>query len=67
MFLNKVFVLNTVKAICIPQVLAKEYQLEKGDYVFIKGHRDGILIQKAVKVGDEVRVATTRRDPRAKT
>ena len=66
MFLHKVFILNTVRAICIPQTLAKEYDLEKGDYVMVQGHRDGILIQKAVRVGDEVRVVTTRHDPRAK-
>jgi len=59
--------LNTNPSICLPKVLAKEYDLNKGDYVFVQAHKDGILIQKAVRVGDEVRVATTRHDKRAKT
>lgn len=66
MFLHKVFLLNTNPSICLPKPLAREYSIERGDYVFVQAHKDGILIQKAVRVGDEVRVATTRHDKRAK-
>lgn len=49
----------------LPQSLSREYGIEYGDYVFILGQKDGILIQKAVRVGDEIRVAPVGHDKRA--
>lgn len=66
MFLHKVYRLNQNRGIVLPQTLAREYGIEYGDYVFIEAHKDGILIQKAVRVGNEVRVAPVGHDKRAK-
>jgi len=67
MFLHKVIRMNQNRAVVLPQTLAREFGIEYGDYVFIEAHKDGILIQKVVRIGNEVRVSTTRHDPRAKT
>lgn len=67
MFLHKVFILNTNPAICLPKVLAKQYGITKGDFVMVKAHKDGILIQRVIEVGSEARISTVRHDPRAKT
>jgi antitoxin component of MazEF toxin-antitoxin module len=66
MFLHKVFVLNQAKAICIPQALAREFELSKGDYVLVKGVKEGILISKVIEGTDATRVFTPGHDQRAK-
>lgn len=67
MFLHKVIRMNQNRAVVLPQTLARSYGIEWGDYVSVSGTKNGILIQKVIRVEYASGAIAIRHDPGAKT